>query len=212
MILTCAQVAPRAARHAHQAVPARLVILAIIKLLKVLDFASSATRTIGQSARNLQWSQLVEALTEANALGIPQVLPVMAPSAPVLRHKINTLHQTAGVNLVEPTAKRPPTTRLLVPAQAASIAFHDHIAAQHVATPVGCIARCLQWMQLAEGTLENSAVALQQVLPVMAPSAPVLRQWINTFLHQMARVNLVAPTARRPPTTRLRARAQETRP
>ena len=67
-------------------------------------------------------------------------------------------------------------------------------------------------MQLAEGTLENSAVALQQVLPVMAPSAPVLRQWINTFLHQMARVNLVAPTARRPPTTRLRARAQETRP
>ena len=111
--LAPAQVAPRAARHAHQAVPARLVILAIIKLLKVLDFASSATRTIGQSARNLQWSQLVEALTEANALGIPQVLPVMAPSAPVLRQGINTfLQQMARVNLVAPTARRPPTTRL----------------------------------------------------------------------------------------------------
>ena len=75
-----AQVAPRAARHAHQAVPARLVILDIIKLLKVLDIASSATRTIGQSACKILCKQLVKVLIETNAQALPQVLHVMAQS------------------------------------------------------------------------------------------------------------------------------------
>ncbi len=66
-----------------------------IKLLRVLEFAFSAVKITGKNAGNLQWSQLVEAMIEANALEIPLVLPVIQPNAPVLRHQeminLNTL-------------------------------------------------------------------------------------------------------------------------
>ena len=80
---------------------------------------------------------------------------------------------------------------------------------------IGKNAGKLMWSQLVKVQTRASVVALLlQVLPVMEPSAPVLRQMINTFINQeMARVNFVAPTARRPTTSTilLCARAQETR-
>ena len=100
----------------------------------------------------------------------------------------------ASVNLVAPTARRPPTTRLRVRAQetlqllqevqrprAARIAMlaqpastaSRQEAARRVAAVIGQSACKLLWKQLVKVLIETSALALPQVLHVTAPSAPV---------------------------------------
>ena len=87
-------------------------------------------------------------------------------------------------------------------------------AARRVATTSGTSANQVSLCpEPAEVAAQASAViAAAAVSPVQVVLVSVQSRRTSILMGQMAHVNLVAPTARRPPTTRLRARAQETRP